>query len=143
MPCPMCSALSISVLMYFRRGHGVLKLALPEKEEYVLLVRMSPIQRQLYREFMGIVEDGFSEVTNNNPLKAFAVCCKVSTLSCLCHLSYNRDRCIGDELHLAGRDACSVSVWLMVTDLRRQANVHRGHLIYTRVKYHSNMIYYI
>jgi hypothetical protein len=52
----------------------VLQKTLPVKEEYVLLIRMTPLQRQLYETFM-------NEVVRTkavpNPLKAFAVCCKV------------------------------------------------------------------
>ncbi|KAG8228718.1 hypothetical protein J437_LFUL009400 [Ladona fulva] len=58
-----------------RRSHSVLQMSLPQKEEYVLLLRMTKFQRQLYDTFM-------NEVVRTkavpNPLKAFAVCCKVS-----------------------------------------------------------------
>ncbi|XP_044272177.1 helicase ARIP4-like isoform X2 [Tribolium madens] len=57
-----------------RRSHAVLQTTLPQKEEYVLLVRMLPFQRKLYETFM-------NEVVRSqavpNPLKAFAVCCKI------------------------------------------------------------------
>ncbi|KAM6927755.1 helicase ARIP4 [Xenentodon cancila] len=61
-----------------RRGHDVLRDQLPNKEEHVILVRLSPIQRALYTEFM----KRFREAGNNgwlglNPLKAFCVCCKI------------------------------------------------------------------
>ncbi|XP_053724761.1 helicase ARIP4 isoform X1 [Synchiropus splendidus] len=61
-----------------RRGHDVLQDQLPTKEEHVILVRLSPIQRALYTEFM----KRFREAGNNgwlglNPLKAFCVCCKI------------------------------------------------------------------
>ncbi|KAM8757557.1 helicase ARIP4 [Acanthopagrus schlegelii] len=61
-----------------RRGHDVLRDQLPSKEEHVILVRLSPIQRALYTEFM----KRFREAGNNgwlglNPLKAFCVCCKI------------------------------------------------------------------
>ncbi|XP_075966644.1 helicase ARIP4 [Anarhichas minor] len=61
-----------------RRGHDVLRDSLPSKEEHVILVRLSPIQRALYTEFM----KRFREAGNNgwlglNPLKAFCVCCKI------------------------------------------------------------------
>ncbi|KAG5873295.1 hypothetical protein JTB14_028409 [Gonioctena quinquepunctata] len=65
-----------SLLLGFvqRRSHRVLQTALPQKEEYVLLVRLSPFQRTLYEMFM-------NEVVRiqavPNPLKAFAVCCKI------------------------------------------------------------------
>ncbi|VVC92839.1 unnamed protein product [Leptidea sinapis] len=38
-----------------RRSHAVLQSTLPQKEEYVLLVRMTPLQRQLYDRFMNEV----------------------------------------------------------------------------------------
>lgn len=57
-----------------RRSHTVLQTALPQKEEYVLLVRMTPFQRQLYETFMNEVVRSQSVP---NPLKAFAVCCKI------------------------------------------------------------------
>ncbi|XP_075893334.1 helicase ARIP4 [Nelusetta ayraudi] len=61
-----------------RRGHDVLRDQLPAKEEHVILVRLSPVQRALYTEFM----KRFREAGNNgwlglNPLKAFCVCCKI------------------------------------------------------------------
>jgi RAD54-like protein 2 len=57
-----------------RRGHAVLRQSLPPKTEHVLLLRMTPIQRRLYRAFMSELLDGDSV---SNPLKAFAVCCKI------------------------------------------------------------------
>lgn len=65
-----------------RRGHTVLQRALPSKEEFVLLVRMSPIQRTLYSKFMvSMTETGLQNWASNNPLKAFSVCCKVMPAS--------------------------------------------------------------
>ncbi|XP_076304273.1 helicase ARIP4-like isoform X2 [Tachypleus tridentatus] len=57
-----------------RRGHLVLKSILPPKEEHVLLVRMTPIQRKLYNTLVRHLRLG-----NNvcNPLKFFAICCKI------------------------------------------------------------------
>lgn len=69
-----------SVCLYFihRRGHNVLKVQLPSKEEHVILVRLSKIQRALYTEFMNRFRDaGNSGWLGLNPLKAFCVCCKV------------------------------------------------------------------
>nr|XP_022902490.1 uncharacterized protein LOC111415174 isoform X2 [Onthophagus taurus] len=65
-----------SLLLGFvqRRSHTVLQTALPQKEEYVLLVRMTPFQRTLYETFMNEV---VRTQTVPNPLKAFAVCCKI------------------------------------------------------------------
>uniref|UniRef100_A0A674CAB7 RAD54 like 2 n=1 Tax=Salmo trutta TaxID=8032 RepID=A0A674CAB7_SALTR len=61
-----------------RRGHDVLRDQLPSKDEHVIMVRLSPLQRALYAEFM----DRFREAGNSgwlglNPLKAFCVCCKI------------------------------------------------------------------
>lgn len=68
----------IHVCSFLRRGHTVLKAALPPKEEYVFMVGMSDIQKQLYKKFMDSVQDAAQNGwVNNNPLKAFAVCCKV------------------------------------------------------------------
>ena len=72
--------------MCFRRGHDVLTATLPRKVEYTLLIRMSPVQRRLYTEFMGQVNIGDSGWVSTNPLKAFAVCCKVTPYTC--HVSY-------------------------------------------------------
>ncbi|XP_041047100.1 helicase ARIP4 [Carcharodon carcharias] len=61
-----------------RRGHDVLRGHLPDKEEHVLLVRLSKIQRSLYTEFMNRFRDaGNSGWLGLNPLKAFCVCCKI------------------------------------------------------------------
>ncbi|MBN3315443.1 ARIP4 Helicase, partial [Atractosteus spatula] len=61
-----------------RRGHDVLKTHLPSKEEHVILVRLSPLQRALYSEFMNrFREAGNSGWLGLNPLKAFCVCCKI------------------------------------------------------------------
>uniref|UniRef100_A0A1Q3G2F5 Putative dna repair protein snf2 family n=1 Tax=Culex tarsalis TaxID=7177 RepID=A0A1Q3G2F5_CULTA len=65
-----------SLLLGFvqRRSHSVLQTSLPQKEEYVMLIRMTEFQRKLYTVFM-------NEVVRTkavpNPLKAFAVCCKI------------------------------------------------------------------
>ncbi|XP_056279882.1 helicase ARIP4-like isoform X2 [Pseudoliparis swirei] len=61
-----------------RRGQNVLKDQLPSKEEHVILVRLSPLQRALYTEFMNrFREAGNSGWLSLNPLKAFCVCCKI------------------------------------------------------------------
>lgn len=67
-----------SDLDFCRRGHTVLKIHLPAKEENVILVRLSKIQRDLYTQFMDRFRDcGSSGWLGLNPLKAFCVCCKV------------------------------------------------------------------
>lgn len=61
-----------------RRGHDVLRYQLPHKEEHVILVRLTSIQRALYTEFMNrFREAGNSGWLGLNPLKAFCVCCKI------------------------------------------------------------------
>uniref|UniRef100_A0A674CAF5 RAD54 like 2 n=1 Tax=Salmo trutta TaxID=8032 RepID=A0A674CAF5_SALTR len=61
-----------------RRGHNVLRDQLPSKEEHVIMVRLSPLQRALYTEFMNrFREAGNSGWLSLNPLKAFCVCCKI------------------------------------------------------------------
>ncbi|CAL9702833.1 unnamed protein product [Knipowitschia caucasica] len=61
-----------------RRGHDVLREQLPMKEEHVILVRLSPLQRALYTEFMNrFQEAGNTGWLSLNPLKAFCVCCKI------------------------------------------------------------------
>ena len=58
-----------------RRSHAVLKETLPKKTEHVILIKMTPIQKQLYSTFMNqMVLNSF---VTANPLKAFAVCCKI------------------------------------------------------------------
>jgi len=57
-----------------RRGHIVLKQSLPAKTEHVLFVRMTDVQRKLYKRFM---EELITNRCVSNPLKAFAVCCKI------------------------------------------------------------------
>ncbi|XP_036434556.1 helicase ARIP4-like isoform X2 [Colossoma macropomum] len=61
-----------------RRGHDVLRSQLPEKQEHVILVRLSALQRALYTEFMNrFREAGNTGWLSLNPLKAFCICCKI------------------------------------------------------------------
>jgi len=64
-----------------RRGHSVLQHDLPMKTEYVILLKQKPIQRQLYLKFLesvGMLSNSLE--TKINPLKAFALCCKVKRI---------------------------------------------------------------
>lgn len=65
-----------SLLLGFvqRRSHIVLQATLPQKNEYVLLIRLTEFQRKLYDVFMN---DVVRTKAVPNPLKAFAVCCKI------------------------------------------------------------------
>jgi len=58
-----------------RRSHTVLRASLPPKVEYVLLVAMTPMQKAAYKRFMDEVI--VNKFASSNPLKAFAVCCKI------------------------------------------------------------------
>lgn len=57
-----------------RRSHMVLQKTLPNKQEYVILLKLSPFQRKLYEVFMNEI---VRKKAVPNPLKAFAVCCKI------------------------------------------------------------------
>lgn len=76
---PLCPLFYVFFLLSVnRRGHDVLRDQLPSKQEHVILVRLSPIQRALYTEFMKrFREAGNTGWLGLNPLKAFCVCCKV------------------------------------------------------------------
>ncbi|CAI9719372.1 helicase ARIP4 isoform X2 [Octopus vulgaris] len=61
-----------------RRGHSVLQFSLPPKQEHVFTIRMSNIQRQLYKKFMDCISDcEMGMWASYNPLKAFSTCCKI------------------------------------------------------------------
>ena len=75
----------------------MLRASLPDKEEHVILVKMSPIQRRLYSAFIDTLKEEHLEGwANSNPLKAFAVCCKVRTFITVeivaMHFSYSNGR---------------------------------------------------
>ncbi|CAF0812565.1 unnamed protein product [Adineta ricciae] len=61
-----------------RRGHDVLQTDLPPKTEYVILLKLSYNQRQLYMKFLEAV-GALSNTTEKtlNPLRAFTICCKI------------------------------------------------------------------
>jgi RAD54-like protein 2 len=60
-----------------RRSHAVLHNVLPEKQEWVFLLKMTPVQYRLYKEFMQYLSDNNEGQNGANPIKAFAVCCKI------------------------------------------------------------------
>ena len=66
-----------------RRSQAVLTKCLPKKEEHIILVNMSPIQKELYN---GFVEGLLGSVGHVNPIKGFHTCTKVSILVSL-HVS--------------------------------------------------------
>ena len=57
-----------------RRSHAVLRDSLPHKEEHVLFLRMTPLQRDLYRHHMSQL---LLNKSVSNPINAFAVCLKI------------------------------------------------------------------
>jgi RAD54-like protein 2 len=59
-----------------RRGHDVLYRSLPRKEEFVILVKLSPKQKELYLAFMEAI-GAMNMSEKPNPLRTFAMCCKV------------------------------------------------------------------
>ncbi|CAE1328762.1 RAD54L2 [Acanthosepion pharaonis] len=61
-----------------RRGHSVLQYSLPPKQEHVFNIRMSDVQRKLYKKFMECISDcEMGMWASYNPLKAFSTCCKI------------------------------------------------------------------
>ncbi|VDO08556.1 unnamed protein product [Rodentolepis nana] len=64
-----------------RRSHAVLKASLPPKQEVVLMVRMSPLQRRLYTALMNYIATTSnsygSGVPTANTLQTYALCCKI------------------------------------------------------------------
>lgn len=66
----------------FRRSQHILKKILPESKEYVLLLRKSRVQHELYRSFVLYAAEEIRSQNSNfyNPLKAFAICSKVGLL---------------------------------------------------------------
>jgi len=67
-----------------RRSHSVLCHTLPEKKEYVLMIRFSKIQKSLYNSYMRTRSSAPSgeEATSSwtsciNPIRAFSVCCRI------------------------------------------------------------------
>lgn len=81
-----------------RRSHVVLQRALPYKYEYVMMIRMSPIQRKLYRRYMDSLEESsaFAQA-NNNPLKAFSVGCKIWNHPDILHKSVVLKKPVSEE----------------------------------------------
>ena len=74
----------ICLLFLKRRGHDILQSELPPKTEYVILLKLSTMQKQLYMKFLETI-GAFSNTTEKtlNPLRAFAICCKVNNFRLL------------------------------------------------------------
>lgn len=61
----------------------MLKKILPESKEYVVILRKTEVQKELYKSFLLYVRDELSDVHFYNPLKAYAICSKVGRIFCL------------------------------------------------------------
>ena len=59
-----------------RRGHDVFLSTLPKKFEYIILLKLSSIQRELYLSFMEAI-GATNQNERSNPLRSFAICCKL------------------------------------------------------------------
>jgi len=59
-----------------RRGHDVFLCSLPKKYEFIVSVKLSPIQKQLYIEFIRSI-GAMNPNEKTNPLRSFAICCKI------------------------------------------------------------------
>ena len=65
---------------FCRRSHLLLKAIIPSNNEYVLLMRKSKVQRQLYRNFVAFVKRNMHELDMHlgmNVLEAFTIGSKV------------------------------------------------------------------
>ena len=51
------------------------KAILPDKQENVIMVRLSPIQKALYERLVELTKEAYSD--SLNPIKTFHLCCKV------------------------------------------------------------------
>ena len=59
-----------------RRGHDVFLNSLPRKQEFVILLKLSPVQKQFYLAFMEAI-GAMNPGEKLNPLRTFAICCKI------------------------------------------------------------------
>jgi RAD54-like protein 2 len=59
-----------------RRGHDVFINSLPRKQEFVILLKMTPIQKRLYLAFMETI-GAMNPGEKLNPLRTFAICNKI------------------------------------------------------------------
>jgi RAD54-like protein 2 len=60
-----------------RRGHDVFINTLPKKQEYIILLKLTPVQKELYLAFMEAI-GAMNPGERCNPLRSFAICCKVN-----------------------------------------------------------------
>ncbi|XP_026841790.1 helicase ARIP4 [Drosophila persimilis] len=107
-----------SLLLGFvqRRSHKVLQITLPQKHEYVILVKMTAFQRKLYDTFM---TDVVRKKAFPNPLKAFAVCCKIWNHP---DVLYNFLKKCETDLDLEIDEELSKSAPTPITDSNQESN---------------------
>ncbi|KAF6022709.1 RAD54L2 [Bugula neritina] len=84
-----------------RRNHKVLMNNLPLKQEWVLMIKMSAFQRRIYNMFMEDLKyDTESCIGGTNPLKAFAVACKIWNHPDVMHTFLDKQSADNDDLEL-------------------------------------------
>lgn len=59
-----------------RRGHDVFLSTLPKKQEFIILSKLSAVQKELYLAFMESI-GAMNPGEKTNPLRTFAICCKI------------------------------------------------------------------
>ena len=59
-----------------RRGHDVFICSLPKKYEFIIQIKLSPVQKELYLTFMQAI-GAMNPGEKTNPLRTFAICCKI------------------------------------------------------------------
>lgn len=101
----------MNISLSYRRSQNVLQKCLPEKEEYVLFVRMTIFQRKLYDTFMNEV---IRSKKIQNPLKAFAVCCKIWNHPDVLYNFLKKNEFDLEEIELEENET--------VTDLKKEKN---------------------
>lgn len=64
----------LSFIHFFRRSQAVLTKCLPNKEEHIILIKLSDIQSQLYNTYINHLLESAGHL---NPIKGFHTCTKV------------------------------------------------------------------
>ncbi|KJH45445.1 helicase protein [Dictyocaulus viviparus] len=106
-----------------RRTHHLLKAILPEAKEFVLLLRKSPLQHALYRNFVMYANAEISSGNTSvfNPLKAFAACSKIWNHPDI--LAHTLERKREDKKKWAKKDSLSTCTSPALEDLHPSTNL--------------------
>ena len=88
----------------------ILQVSLPPKYEHVFLLRLMPVQRRLYRRFMSDLKENGNV---GNPLKAFAVCCKIWNHPDVLHNFLS-------ELHMLEVASCQTKPLIILSSFRKE-----------------------